>query len=89
MTTGQLTIVTFYAAVLPVWAALSAWCWHRATQWSYTPRWHRTLVPVFRAAFLLTMPLEMLIAARPFVLPVFVLGALGTIGWLGHRGLTQ
>ncbi len=43
------------------------------------------LVPVFRLFFLATLPLEILLADRPFITPVFVIGAIATVGWLLWR----
>lgn len=43
------------------------------------------LVPVFRLFFLVTLPLETVLADRPFITPVFVIGSLATIAWLLWR----
>lgn len=78
-------ILTFYLAVMPLWVALSFQAGRRGAAWRFTPRWHSILVPVFRAFFLVSLPLELLLAERPFILPLFVIGALATVGWLVWR----
>lgn len=78
-------ILTLYALIMPVWVALSVWVGRRSSAWAFTPRWHRVLVPAFRLFFLVTLPLENLLAERRFMLPVFAIGAVATVGWLGWR----
>jgi hypothetical protein len=78
-------IPAFYVLVMPAWLAVSAWARRRATAWAFTPRWHRRAVPAFRAFFLLTLPLEFLLAERVFLPPVFIIGAVATLGWLAWR----
>lgn len=63
-------IVTLYVLIMPVWIALSVRAGRRAGAWAFTPRWHRLLVPAFRAFFLLSLPFEMLLAERSDRLPM-------------------
>ena len=78
-------ILALYAGVMPVWVALSVWLGCRSAAWQFTPRWHRWLVPAFRAFFLVTLPLEFILAQRDFVPVVFVIGALAALAWLVWR----
>ncbi|WP_067562511.1 hypothetical protein [Halofilum ochraceum] len=82
---GHGLIFGLYALVVPVWVALSFWTARRAEAWRFTPRWHGALVPVFRLFFLATLPFETLLADRPFIAPVFVIGSLATVTWLLWR----
>ena len=85
MTTEQAAILVLYAAVVPLWMTLSAWTIRRARNWAFTPSWHRRVVPAFRVFFIGTLPLEVFLAERPFILPVFAVGAAATLGWLAVR----
>ena len=85
MTGSQILIVGFYAAVAPIWAALSAWSLGRTRTWAFTPNWHRRAVPAFRAFFLLTLPFEVVISERQFIPAVFAIAGLATVVWLGWR----
>lgn len=71
--------------MIPFWIALSLWTVHRSTAWRFTPRWHGMLVPIFRLFFLATLPLETVLADRPFVAPVFIIGSTATVAWLLWR----
>ncbi len=85
MADGTLAVLGLYAVVLPVWLALSFWSSHRAGAWAFTPRWHRRAVPLFRAFFLVTLPLEFVLAERAFLAPVFVIAAGASLAWLAWR----
>jgi len=78
-------ILVLYAGVMPIWIALSVWAARRSAAWRFTPRWHQRLVPLFRAFFLVTLPLEYAMAERAFVPAVFVIGTVATLGWLAWR----
>lgn len=81
------TVAVFglYGLFLPLWLALSAWTAARARGWAFTPRWHRAVVPCLRTLFLLSLPLEFVIADRVFLPPLFGLAGVATLGWLGWR----
>jgi len=84
-TDGQVWILALYTGVMPIWIALSAWAARRSHAWRFTPAWHRRLVPLFRAFFLVTLPLEFAMADRVFVPAVFIIGTVATLAWLGWR----
>jgi len=80
-----LAIAVVYVVVAPLWGLLALWTRAHAGSWAFTPRWHRTAVPLVRALFVLTLPLEAMLAERTFIPSLFVLGTVATLFWLGWR----
>jgi len=64
---------------------LSFQVYRKGKNWSYTPLWHKRLVPLFRAFFLLSLPLETYMSHRDWINSVSILGGIGTVAWLIAR----
>jgi hypothetical protein len=85
MSSEHTAILGLYFLVLPVWIALSIWTFRRSNEWTFTPKWHRRMVPALRVSFLATLPFEALLAERTFIPVLFVIGAAATMFWIGWR----
>ncbi len=85
MATTHILVITLYSVALVWWASLAAVQWRRRDAWQFTPRWHGYGVPLFRAFFLLSLPVEYSRGQHQFDGGVFVIAGAATVGWLAVR----
>lgn len=78
-------VFLFYALALAWWFVLAAIHRYRQDHWDFVPRWHGWGVPLFRAFFLVSLPIEYSSGDRPFDPTVFAIAATATVGWLAVR----
>lgn len=80
----EILSITYILAMI-LWILLALRIQDHVQKWHFTPEWHSRLVPILRALFLLSLPLEYILTRERFIPILYILGLIGTVTWMVIR----